>query len=70
MHETMRESKMLEQVRRWRAEAYESVRRQSRDARLRNAHDWAARLGLPIVNEDSESRVSVNPTNDMQRPSP
>lgn len=60
MPKTMRESRMLEQVRRWRAEAYESVRRQPQAARLQRAREWAARLNLPIVEEDSESRVDAN----------
>ena len=60
MHKTMRESKMLEEVRRWRAEAYESLRRQPRDARLQRARDWADRLGLPILEEDSETRANDN----------
>lgn len=50
MPKTIRESKMLEQVRRWRAEAYESLRREPQAARIERAREWARRLNLPMLN--------------------
>ena len=60
MPKRIRESRILEQVRRWRAEAYESVRRQPQATRLQRAREWAARLDLPIMEEDFEGRMDTN----------
>lgn len=61
MPKTMRESKMLQEVRRWRAEAYESLRREPPAARLQRAREWARRLNLPILNEDDDARADRGP---------
>lgn len=63
MPKTMRESKMLQEVRRWRAEAYESMRREPPATRLQHARDWARRLNLPILNEDDDPRADLRPNN-------
>jgi len=53
----MRESKMLQEVRRWRAEAYEAVRREPAATRLQHAREWARRLNLPILKDDDAEGV-------------
>lgn len=60
MHKTIRESKMLEQVRCWRSEAFKSVRQEPPAARAQRAREWAVRLGLPMLAEDSEPRTIGN----------
>jgi hypothetical protein len=40
---TIRESKMLEQVLRWRSEAWQSFRRETSETRVSKATEWAAR---------------------------
>jgi len=57
----MRESKMLQEVRRWRAEAYEAVRRESAVTRLQQAREWARRLNLPFLNEDDHAGADLDP---------
>ena len=57
----MRESKMLEQVRRWRAEAYQAARRQTQAVRLQRTRDCAARLDLPFINTDPEAPSDASP---------
>jgi hypothetical protein len=52
MPKTISESKMLELVRRWRAEAFESMRRESLADRRRRTAEWARRLNLPILEEE------------------
>ena len=59
MPKTMRESKMLELVRRWRAEAYESLRHEPLAARRQRTAEWSRRLDLPIV--DDEKTASEQP---------
>ena len=58
----MRESKMLQEVRRWRAEAYEAARRQPAAARLQHAREWARRLNLPILENEDEAGEDLDPT--------
>ena len=57
----MRESKMLEEVRRWRAEAYESMRREPAATRLQHVREWARRLNLPILSEDDDAGADLRP---------
>jgi len=63
MLKTMRESKMLQRVRLWRAEAYESLRREPAATRHQRAREWARRLNLPILEEDqgADSSDSASP---------
>lgn len=61
MPKTMRESKMLQEVRRWRAEAYESLRREPAATRLQHAREWARRLNLPILDEDKDAGADRSP---------
>ena len=58
----MRESKMLQEVRRWRAEAYEAARRQPAAARLQHAREWARRLNLPILDADEIRAADLDPS--------
>ena len=55
MPKTMRESKMLQEVRRWRAEVYEGVRREPEATRRQHAREWARRLNLPILDNDDKA---------------
>ena len=69
MPKTMRESKMLQEVRRWRAEAYESMRREPPAARLQRAREWARRLNLPIFIEDDDAGADLRPsTSPVEQP--
>jgi len=61
MPKTMRESKMLQEVRRWRAEAYEAVRREPAATRLQHTREWARRLNLPILDEDDDAGADLAP---------
>jgi len=56
----MRESKMLQEVRRWRAEAYESMCREPEATRLQRARAWARRLNLPILGEEDEKDTGLD----------
>lgn len=67
MPKRTRESKMLEEVRRWRAEAYESARRESPETRLARAQEWARRLNLPMLDEH-EALVPSAPDKVLIRP--
>lgn len=60
MPKTMRESHLLKQVRRWRAEAYDSVWRQPPAVRLQRTREWAARLDLPMAREESAGSGDAN----------
>jgi hypothetical protein len=66
MPKTMRESRMLELVRRWRAEAFESMRRESWGARRRRTAEWARRLNLPVLDEDEQAEQGPRPANSQQ----
>jgi len=61
MPKMMCESKMLQEVRRWRAEAYESLRREPPATRLQRAREWARRLNLPLLNEDDDAGAGLDP---------
>lgn len=58
---THKESKMLEAVRRWRAEAYEADRNLDEEARHRRAKELSERFGI--------ASSSNNPTDTRQRKS-
>jgi len=62
MPKTIRESKMLEEVRRWRAEVYESVRRESAVTRLQRAQEFARRYNLPLLGEDDDGGADLGAT--------
>ena len=62
MPKTMRESKMLQEVRRWRAEAYEEARRRPAAARLQHTREWARRLNLPMLDNDDEAGEDLDPS--------
>ena len=62
MPKTMRESKMLQEVRRWRAEAYDAARREPAATRLQYAREWARRLNLPILDEDEIPEADLDPS--------
>jgi hypothetical protein len=49
-----RESKMLELVRQWRAEAYEEFRRETPALRRQRTREWAKRLNLPMFDDESQ----------------
>jgi|CXWL01.1.fsa_nt_gi hypothetical protein len=57
MPKTIRESKMLENVRKWRAEAFDVVRQQTLVQRQAAAAEWARRLNLPILGDDETSQA-------------
>ena len=58
----MRESKMLQEVRRWRAEAYDAARREPAATRLQHAREWARRLNLPILDNEDEAGEDLDPS--------
>ncbi len=65
----MRESRMLQEVRRWRAEAYESLRREPPAARLQRAREWARRLNLPFLDEYDDAAADLGPnTSPVEQP--
>lgn len=62
MNSKMFESKMLQEVRRWRKEAYDADRLRTQDEKNRHARELAERLRLklisarPIAAEQNETR--------------
>jgi hypothetical protein len=53
MSKTIRESKMLQEVRRWRAEAYASIRGEPVETRVARAKESARRLNLPMLDDEA-----------------
>jgi hypothetical protein len=61
MPKTIHESKMLERVRRWRAEAYELLRREPEAQRRQRTREWATRLNLPMLDEGGSADHGADP---------
>ena len=59
MPKTIRESKMLQRVRLWRAEAYEALRREPEAVRRQRAKEWARRLNLPMLDEPANTEPAT-----------
>jgi len=70
MQKTIPESRMLEEVRRWRAEAFDAMRRETPAEREQRTREWAERLGLPLLKKDDGRRQRTNEASRSSRRNP